>query len=358
MNKAPKRPEDPRRRRISSSSSFSCGAILLLLLVVALVAGAANALSGPPPRGSASSPLSKKRVAVLGCGGYVGAVAFGFLQRAVSLYGTGIGSVRAVGATADTAKRLNRVLSKNFCLAVADESYIKLTDLASIDAIEARLEGWDALMVGNCLDVKKLPVTLGSYERTPNDKTYEVYWNERQAELDGEAATLSVGETVLRNALDAARRCDSIRHVLGVDDADNNGRLKSLLEEYGGAGGDTGFHYTCIEHAGSLLKTKDYTYRKGIQNAISVMVSTGGTDDDGAAIGTGQAPTSASIASEDVAALCVQSLLYLDWNTSRSLRVSASQGGMGAAANNAKKRPDQEWCVNSDWLLDCLYGIS
>ena len=61
------------------------------------------------PRGTAAQPSHKARVAVLGAGGYSGAVTFGFLQRCGALYQTGIASshVRAMGATADTSVRLN-----------------------------------------------------------------------------------------------------------------------------------------------------------------------------------------------------------------------------------------------------------
>ena len=123
------------------------------------------------PQGCAAKPFEKKKVAVLGGGGYLGAVTFGFLQRAASLYGTGIGNCRCIGATADTAVRLNRVLGKHFALAQADESFIKLTNLTSVDMIASRLEGWDALIMGTDLFIQTRPVTGGTFERTPNDKT-------------------------------------------------------------------------------------------------------------------------------------------------------------------------------------------
>jgi hypothetical protein len=124
------------------------------------------------PKGSAATPYQKKKVAVLGSGGYLGAITFGYLQRAASLYGTGIGNVRCIGATADTSVRLNRVLSKHFTLAQADESYVKLTDLTSVDAITTRLNGWDAAIFGADLFVQPRAVTANTYERSPNDKAY------------------------------------------------------------------------------------------------------------------------------------------------------------------------------------------
>ena len=44
-----------------------------------------SALGMEPPRGCASRPFEKKKIAVFGAGGYLGAVVFGFLQRASSL---------------------------------------------------------------------------------------------------------------------------------------------------------------------------------------------------------------------------------------------------------------------------------
>jgi len=153
----------------------SAGTKILLALILALLVLAGNAFSmqmaANSPKGCASRPFEKKNVAVFGAGGYLGAVTFGFVQRAASLYGTGIGKCRCIGATADTAVRLNGVLGKNFCLAQADESFIKLTDLSSVEMIASRLQGWDALVMGTELFVQSRPVTGGSYERTPNDKT-------------------------------------------------------------------------------------------------------------------------------------------------------------------------------------------
>jgi hypothetical protein len=99
------------------------------------------------------------------------------LQRAGSLFGTGLAPPRCLGATADTALRLNQLLSKQFGLAYADESYIKLTDLSSIEAILQRLEdGYvDALILGTPMSVRQRAVVSGTYERTPNDKAYVIY---------------------------------------------------------------------------------------------------------------------------------------------------------------------------------------
>lgn len=144
--------------------------LLLLSLLLLLIGNRSDALSVAVPKGSAATPAQKTKIAVLGAGGYLGALTFGYLQRASSLYGTGIGNCRCIGATADTAIRLNRILSKHFCLAVADESFIKLTDLSSVEAIQQRLQGWDAVIFGSDMFLQTRSVTANTYERTPNDK--------------------------------------------------------------------------------------------------------------------------------------------------------------------------------------------
>ena len=153
------------------SGAFAWILVLFPCLLLGARTCAALSLQAAVAQGSAARPLDKKKVAVLGGGGYLGAVTFGFLQRAASIHGTGIGDVRCVGATADTSVRLNRVLSRHFGLAFADESHVKLTDLSSMPALVERLRGWDALVLGGELAVQKRPVTGGTYERTPNDKT-------------------------------------------------------------------------------------------------------------------------------------------------------------------------------------------
>lgn len=101
-----------------------------------------------------------------------GGLVFGYLQRAGSLFGTGLAAPRCWGATADTAVRLNQLLAKQFCLAFADESYVKLTDLSEVDAIRARLDECDALILGTTMSVRRRAVVGGTYDRTPNDKAY------------------------------------------------------------------------------------------------------------------------------------------------------------------------------------------
>ena len=298
--------------------------------------------------GTASNPLDKKKVAVLGGGGYFGAVTFGFLQRASSLYGTGIGGVRCIGSTADTSQRLNRILSKHFCLAVADESVVKLTDLVSspADAVADRLAGWDALVFGADLNLQMKPVTPNTYEKGPNDKTWEVYWGNPKGGFSqsdvGDDEADRARMTVLGNLLQGARRA-GVQRLIAVEQTSSAIRLEPLLRE-------SGIPYLLVRH-GELSETKDYTYRNGVQGELLVRKLRA----DDSAGGDGAAAELSPAACEDVAALCVQSLLSVDWSDDACIEVTGTSNGIrDYQGGSTNKRPDQEWCVNSDILQNCL----
>lgn len=306
--------------------------------------------SSAPSRGTAARPLDKKRVVVLGAGGYLGALSFGFLQRASSLFGTGLGGVRVLGATADTAVRLNRILSKNFGLAVADESYIKLTDLMDVGAIQKRLEGWDALILGNDLFHQNRPITPGTFEVTPNDKTYEVYWDApKGVEIPSSAVASAdpVQETILQNVISAAQLA-GIQHIVAVDNAACLPRMQPQLEALAPK-----IPYTVIHHDAALTNAKDFSYRKGVQGLLEASA----WDGIGNALAKDDSDRQSSMLTrEDVAALCVQALQSLDWTQSRCLRVQCTASATNPAPSG--KRPDQEFIVNSYLLEGALKGIS
>ena len=309
----------------------------LYLAILLLASQAVDGLALSQPKGSAATPLQKKKVCVVGVGGYEGAVTYGFLQRAENLYGTGIGTVRAIGATADCATRLNRVLTKNFCLAFADESRIKLTNLFEVDSIASRLEGWDALVLGTDIGVNKRTVTGGTYEKTPNDRTYEIYWPSPVTFSAPTEEEKELGATILENVLEAAKQAN-IQHVCLVDEACNDEVLQSLH--------DKGLSYTCLRPSTELTSYKDYTYRVGAVNTLAVE-----------AIQAGLTPSASSgtVNREDLAALAVQALQSLDWSQSRCLSVrSVAPPSNEELSRRNNKRPDQEWCVNSFLFEDSL----
>lgn len=319
----------------------STALIIPVLFVVALPGMFALSTLKPlnlsQPQGAAAKPFEKKSIAVIGAGGPLGALTFGFLQRACSLYGTGLGKVRTLGATSDTATQLNRVLGKQFVLAFADESVIKLTNLQSVEALQDRFEGWNAVVWGTDVVLKTRPVTANTFETTPNDKTVELYWD-----ADGKAGDVQTGNadevkrSILSNVLQASRTA-KLQHMVVVDD----GSIPNLLEQLA----DCGTPYTCIRPTGPLESIQDYTFRKGVQGDLRITK-----------LATLSPRTDTPIPREDVAALCVECLQSLDWSQSRCLQVSCV-GALDLPAGASGKRSDQEWCVNTFVLRDRLVGI-
>jgi hypothetical protein len=299
-------------------------------------------------KGAAAKPYEKQKVAVFGAGGYLGGCVYGFLQRAGSLYGTGISGVgggpRAIVATSAGSVSLNGILSKNFVLAQADESFVKLTDMANIDAVQSRLKNFDAAILATRFTLEPRPVTLGSYEKSPNDKAMEFYMERPRSAtvkgVDDPKYSLQLFHTILQ-----ASKSEGLRHLVVVETDsefnDNVGdKYLQILEK-------TGIPYTYIRPIGSLENCKDFTYVKGVQSNLKMTQAT--SLDDFKRI-TG------SMYREDVAAVCVQALLSLDWDTNRVLQVE--RVGYLDKENDRKSIPQREWCMNSHKLQDMLAGVA
>lgn len=318
---------------------------------------ASSSFPTPKPRGSAAIPFEKKKVVVLGAGGYLGATAFGFLQRASSLYGTGLGgssSPRVVCATATALDAMNRVLSKNFVLAYAGEDLARLTDMQNAEMIGQRLSGYHAALLGTVYQLEKRPVTGNSYGRTPNDKTYEFYLDEKRNADDPDAndVTMETHLTMFRNTLDGCKQA-GIEHIVVIETPQTESAkpFAELLDQ-------SGLKFTYIHARGELKNFVDHTYFKGVQGDLDIqsftlasgyMSATGysagdwmdALQDTRIVVGDMEA-----VFREDVAALAVQCLQSLDWSTCRCLEVS-SRGPLAEARTTAGSRPDREWCANS-----------
>jgi hypothetical protein len=105
--------------------------------------------------------------------------------------------------------------------------------------------------------------------------------------------------------------------------------------------------FTYIRPLGKLENIKDYTYVKGVQGDLQLKVVDLNASQ-------GMSP-SLAIPREDIAALCVQSLLSLDWSSSRILCVSCT--GPVSPLSEAPKLTNREWCVNSDTLAAKFGGL-
>jgi hypothetical protein len=323
---------------------------VLAILVILIVDG--NGLSTPQlkPRGSAAAPLKKQKIAVFGAGGYLGSCIFGFLQRASSLYGTGIGgaaSPRNVCATFIGSQAMNKVLGKNFCLAYAGEQHVKLTDMTQVDAIAARLDGYSAVVMGTMYRLEQRPVTSGTYEKGPNDKTLEFYLDEpRRGETVGpQTFEMETHLRMFQNTLEACQRV-GIQHavVLETPQTENASKFISLLKA-------SKVPCTYIRCRGALTNSVDHTYWKGVQGDLSIQALTLDDVDD-----PPTKPSGSSIYREDLAALVCQSLQSLPWSESRCLTVT-SAGDWDGAIQVAKGRQDRNWCTNSQVLAMKLAGI-
>ena len=325
------------------------------LLFGCIAAHSSSAYSVKSPtvvKGSAAKPYEKKKVAVFGAGGYLGACIYGFLQRAGSLYGTGIagvGAPRSITATAVGSSNLNGVLGKNFILAQADESFVKLTDMTSLDSIRSRVRGFDAAIMATRYTFETRPVTGGSYERTPNDKTLEFYMDKPRSSTVQGLDMPDYSFALLERSLQACQE-EGVKRVVVVETdsqfdaaATTNGGRKNveILEK-------CGIPYIYVQPLGSLENFRDYTYAKGVQGNLEVNVIEPGSLNSPPAEGN-------ALYREDLAALCVQSILSLDWSMSGIIQVRSS----GATEPiESKKPPNQEWCAKSELLGSLLSPLA
>jgi hypothetical protein len=242
--------------------------------------------------------------------------------------------------------------------------------------------------------VRRRAVVGGTYERTPNDKAYvcfvvvphdvcrhffrwcslreisltlsrscrpllfvsetrrwEIYWDEGSAtsSSDDAAAEALVRDQIVDNVLKAvtAQQQQSssgqhkLRHLVVVD---RDGSIVPQLQQ-------TGVPFTCLICPHDLVNAKDYTFKKGIMMADLTLRALSDSRDDMSVTNP-----ATPIYRQDLAALCVQVLQTLSWDTSRVLLVSSSAASSAVAAKVSKsgKRVDQEWCVNSHILDEKL----
>lgn len=296
----------------------------------------------PPPGGD--FVLRDKQVAVMGTAGYSGALAFGFLKRVASQYGTGIEQVVSLGSTKESGTHVNRVLSKSFSNSVNDEDedeVFKYANLFSVRDIANSLRGCHALVMGTDIGVAVREVSPGTFH-TDNNVTCEVYW---PAPRNLDAVPENYPELrllILDNILDAAHMA-GVQHICLVDDAKDYGILEAVHA--------TGIPYTCLgPTALQMVHHLNYHYRLGALErleAVSLMENE-------------EVPSSRYLHREDMVTLAVQSLLSCDWWSSRCLAVT-SRGRPETAwtaqrsdqtANNAAM--NTEWCHNAHLLKEAL----
>lgn len=308
------------------------------------------------PKGCAAKPFEKKKVAVMGGGGYLGGTIFGFLQRASTLYGTGIAgptatSPRCICATGAGSMSLNRILSKSFRLAYAGEDLVKLTNMEDVSAIRKQLKWADAVIMGTANQLQTMSVTGNTYETSPNQKTLEFFMDTQSSRgiLEEDDTTTKdpiIQLQMFKNIIQACKEAD-VGHVVVVQTPQTQDpqAFGKILDE-------SGIKFTYIVSGNTMESVKDYTYYKGLQGNLNIQ-----SDKDGnsmsSLLNNDDTGTDQTIAREDIAALSVQCLLSLDWDASRY--ISVENGGQLTA--DAPARVDKEWCVNSDQLAMKLSSI-
>lgn len=324
---------------------------LPLLLVASLLlhspSHALSSMTPNKPRGCAATPIDKQKIAVFGSGGYLGSYIFGFLQRASSLYGSGMGGIyspRTLCATAVSSMAMNKMLGRHFALAYAGEQHVKLTDMESVDAISARLEGYGAVIIGTMYALEPRPVSGGSYESTPNSKTVEFYLDQpvrEQTTVDDDYYDLSKHLELFDNTLQACSDAN-VRHVVVVETPQTATNADSFLTRLQ----DAKVPYTYISLNGaSLTNYKNHVFYKGIQGDLSLSSSSSTTPS-----------STVPIYREDLAAVVCESLQSLPWEDSRILQLS-SKGDWDGAIQEVKGRLDREWVGNQNFLTSKFYGI-
>jgi hypothetical protein len=227
-------------------------------------------------------------------------------------------------------------------------------DISDVDHIKERLKNYDAAIIGTTYQLERRSVTLNTYEKTPNDKTYEFYLDERYGawENDVPSDDSDIHASIFKNTVRACKEA-GICHLVVVETprtVHHVDFLKVLEEE--------GVPYTYIRTDSALKKDITYTFEKGISNKLGVVRLSLGTKL--ASVDTTKIENSLPVNREDIAALIVQSLITLDWTQSRILEINSSvynvSSGYGAKESRGQ-RYDKEWCPNSKIFADVLSAL-
>jgi hypothetical protein len=232
-------------------------------------------------------------------------------------------------------------------------------DTSDVSHIQERLKGFDLAILGTTYQLERRSVTLNTYEKSPNDKTFEFYLDERYGawENDIPSNDSSIHTTMFRNSILASKQA-GIKHVVVVETPRTVKPMDfvSILEEVGIA-------YTYIRTNSPLKKDITYTFEKGISNKLMVnrlpSGSTLSSVDD-----TQQSENGQVVRREDLAALVVQSFMTLNWGESRILEVKPSADSSissgfetDGSKRNKGQRYDKEWCPNSKLLAEALSSL-
>lgn len=314
--------------------------------------------------GASFKPYDKKKIAVFGTGGYLSSTIYGFLQRAASIYGTGISDVssspRAICATSAGAGSLNTIIARSFKLAFVGENFIRLTNLKDVENIKARIQGNDAVILGTVYLLALKPVTAGTYEKSPNDKTLEFFMDDRyMVDPTISADDMDVHLELFQNSIDACKLA-GIQHITVMETpaTKDSKPFAEILDR-------AGIPFTYIHASGDLENTKSYTFEEGVQSDMNLQgftLADGYTSKNGYTAGDWsesfndeiKGNENQNIPREDLAAVAVQSLMSLDWRKCRCIDVS-SNGKLTkkdeSVSEDGQYVPQKILKSDKDWLL-------
>jgi hypothetical protein len=191
--------------------------------------------------------------------------------------------------------------------------------------------------------------------------SWEVYWDEPKGsftDLSLSTEAQVAQQSILKNIVLAAKQAN-VKHLMAVDTSLYSTSSKSLLPLLE----SSGVCFTCLQPSrDGLVNKADFTFQNGVAgNLVVVPVAAAGAIRPDAERPLSSSLPSTAIGREDLAALCVQCLLSLPWDTSRVLTVS-SDGPVqltesGYAGSRPVQRVDQQWCVNSFALENKLASL-
>lgn len=250
-----------------------------------------------------------------------------------------------------------QVLASAFKAAYAGEDLMRLVDTSDVSHIAQRLKNFDAAIIGTTYELERRAVTLNTYEASVNDRTYEMYLDEKYGAWkrdDDPRDDAEVHASIFRNSVRACREA-GVSHVVAVETprTARPADFVDVLEEEGVA-------YTYVRTRAPLTKDKYYTFEKGITNRLGVVAMPAGSRLEPF---DAQASEGESVYREDLAALIVQSLMTLEWGESRILEVSHTPGseistGYGGKSKESQRlKFDKDWCPNSGLLAEVLSSL-
>lgn len=237
--------------------------------------------------------------------------------------------------------------------------------MSAIDSIESRLDGFDAAILGTQYSLETRPVTGGSYEKTPNDKTNEFYMDRPRSKTYEVYDSADHSFELFRSSLEACRATGIKRLVVVETDNQFDGK-PAAGDKYLNILNSIGIPYTYIRPNGKLENAPNaWTFAKGrsvclllsfpnwsctLQNMLlgvqgDLLVESGYESDPSSLSGV--------LYREDLAAVTVQSLLSLDWSMNHVLSV----GCTGPTSTQKVEAISKEWCVNSNRLKSLLENI-